>query len=231
MTMLVSLSDMKDYLGETTTIYDTFLTNQITIISDAIEGYCARKLPSASYTQTFYGHDFSQDNDAENLFVYHYPVSAVTSVKEIEKDGDGNDLNTVTLTTDEFLFQPSSGKFLKRTKDGQKRFWFTEYGYHSRIEIEYTAGFVETPTPIQDVVYNLVEQRYNKKVAGIDINFGQDVQRLSVPGVMSIDFDYTLQSNERKTAFGMILGNYVNVLDMYRSERKLIGEIKENYVV
>ncbi len=47
---------------------------------------------------------------------------------------------------------------------------------------------------------------------------------------MSIDFDYTLQANERKTGFGMILGNYVNILDQYRSERPLIGAIKENYV-
>lgn len=231
MTMLVSLSDMKDYLGETTNTYDTFLTNQITIISDSAEGYCARKFLSATYTQTYYGRDFDKDNDAENLFTYHYPVTSVASVKEIEKDGDGVDINTTTLTTDEFLFHPESGKFKKTTRDGYQRFWFTEYGYNSRVEIEYTAGFATTPTPIQDVVYNLVEQRYNKKVAGIDINFGQDVQRLSVPGVMSIDFDYTLQSNERKTAFGMILGNYVNVLDMYRSERKLVGEIKENYVV
>lgn len=229
MALLVSLSDMKDYLGIVDNSYDTFLTNQITIVSDAIEGYCGRIFSSASYTQTFYGADFDRDLESRKLLAFHYPVTAVTEVKEIQSNSDGSTSETVIPAT-EYLVNEKTGKFFRTFKTGERRFWFGEYGANSRVEITYTAGYASTPTPIEDVVYNLVEQRYNKKVAGIDLGFGNDVQRVSIPGVMSIDFDYTLQQNERSSAFGMILGNYINVLDHYRSERSLIGEIKDNYV-
>lgn len=233
MALLVTLSDMKSRLGITGTTYDDFLTEQITMVSEAIENYCGRVFTSTTYTQTYYGDDYRNDNDAEKLITFHYPVTAVTSIKEIRKDSDGNDSETTTLTTDEFRHHPDSGIFKKTYSSGQPRFWFTEYGYVSRVEIVYTAGYVTIPFTIQEVVYALVTERYNKHVNNLNINFGNDVQRISIPGVMSVDFDYTLQANERKNAFGMILGNYANVLDMYRSERVIsgAGEIKENYVV
>jgi hypothetical protein len=80
-------------------------------------------------------------------------------------------------------------------------------------------------------MYELIEERYNKKVAGVALNFGSDVQRLSVPGVMSIDFDYTLQNNERDSKFGMFIKGYANVLDSFRSERSILADsIKDGYV-
>lgn len=230
MTMLVSLSDMKDFLGETTTTYDAFLTTQIETISEAIEGYCNRVFGSTSYTQTYYGEDYNQDLDSNYFYTYHYPVTSISQIREIQKCDDGSE-DITTLTIDEFLLKPNTGKLFKTYVSGLRRSWFSEYGYYaSRVEVTYSAGYATIPSVIQDVVYNLVEQRYNKKINNIAINFGNDVQRISVPGVMSIDFDYTLQSNERASKFGMILGNYSNVLDPYRSERALVGEIKENYV-
>jgi hypothetical protein len=229
MALLVSLSDMKDYLGIVDNTYDTFLTNQITIISDSIEGYCGRIFSSASYIQTFYGADFEKDLDSQYLYTFHYPVTAVSEVKEVQKNSDGTTRETI-IPSDEYLFNGKVGKFYRTFDTGLRRFWFSDYGSNSQVVISYTAGYASTPTPIQDVVFNLVEQRYNRKVAGIDLGFGNDVQRVSIPGVMSIDFDYTLQQNERSSAFGMILGNHINILDHYRSERSLVGSIKENYV-
>jgi len=133
MTMLVSLVDMKTYLGIPDTTYDDFLNMQIEIVSDAIEGYCNRLFTSTSYTQIFYSKDFAQDLDAKHLFLFHYPLSAVASVKEIQKDSDGNDLNTTTFTTAEYLTHDPSGKLMKQTKDGYPRYWFTEYGRASRV--------------------------------------------------------------------------------------------------
>lgn len=230
MALLVSLADMKTYLGIADGSQDDFLTNQITIVSDAIEGYCGRVFTSTSYTQTYYGQDFAQDRDMAYLFTYHYPVTTVTQIREIETLSGGSQ-NITVLAADEYTVHFPTGKLRKTYDTGLRRDWFTEYGFNSVTEVTYTAGYASTPSVIEDVVYNLVEQRYNKSQSGIALGFGNDVQRVSIPGVMSIDFDYTLQANERKTKFGMILGNYGNVLDPYRSERGLIGEIKENYVV
>ena len=73
-------------------------------------------------------------------------------------------------------------------------------------------------------------ERYNKKSSGVDLNFGSDVQRVSIPGAISIDFDYSLSNNERKSAYGVILGSNSNILDDWRSERSVIGSGKLEYV-
>jgi len=223
---LVSLTDMKTYLGIIDTSQDVFLQQQLDIISASIEGYCGRVFSSASYTQTYQAQDF-EPAYRKHLFLFHYPVSVVTSVKEI----NGDSSQETILATNEYLLQDKTGKIKRKTNFNRFKDWFITYGSLSQVEIIYTSGYATIPLPIQDVVYSLVTERYNKNQNGIELNFGNDVQRVSIPGVMSIDFDYTLQANERSNAFGMILGNYANVLDMYRSERVLTGEIKENYVV
>jgi len=227
MTMLVSLIDMKAYVNELTITYDQFLTDQITIISDAIEGYCGRKLLTASYTQTYEAQDYSA-YERKQLYLFHYPVTAITTVKEIEILPTGN--NETTLTAPETLLHGESGKIKRKSTSNVYMNWFTEYGHASQVEVVYDAGFATTPTPIEDVVFNLVSERYNKKINGIEVDFGNNVQRMAIPGVMSIDFDYTLQANERKSSYGMILGNYLNVIDTYRSERGAVKLVKENYV-
>ena len=219
--MLVTLEDMKDYLGIDSgdTTYDDFLTSQINLISNAIELYCGRKLELASYTQTFYKDDFIDSGltSYKDLYLYHFPLVTLTSVDE---DGE-----SVALTD---VRKQDAHALLRRLESDRVVSWFNCV---NKIEISYDAGYSTIPLVIQDVVFALVAERYNKKVNGIDVNFGNDVQRVSIPGVMSIDFDYTLQANERSNPYGMILGNYINVLDPFRSERVLLGEIRFNYVV
>ena len=83
--MLVSLADMKTYLGESTADYDTFLTQQISIISEAIEGYCGRKFNEATYVETYYLEDILSDNRdyPRDLPVYHYPINSITDVTDV----------------------------------------------------------------------------------------------------------------------------------------------------
>lgn len=196
--MLVTLSDLKTYLGEATTAYDAFLTEQIGFFSDAIETYCGRKFLSASYVQTFYRKDYS--NPQKILHAYHYPVTAITYVKE--------DAETIT----NYRLHNPTGLL---TSD--------QYFLHcvETLEVSYTAGYATLPSPLRYAIYGLCEGTYNKKKSGVALNFGSDVQRISIPGTISIDFDYTLTSNDRKNAFGNMLGAYLNVIDPYRSERSL----------
>ena len=74
---LVTLQEVKDYLGETTTDYDTFLQEQIDLFSAVIENYCGRKFESTSYTQTFY-EILNEDINFLNIALYHYPVISIT---------------------------------------------------------------------------------------------------------------------------------------------------------
>jgi Phage gp6-like head-tail connector protein len=206
--MLDTLSNVKARLGITTSAYDTFLTEQITMVSDTIEAYCRRVFLEDDYIQTFYRGDMSPGSVLE---LFHYPVSAVASVME-----DG-----VELDTDYYRLHKGTGRLI-RTQG-----WFL---LAEETIVTYTAGLVAVPTPVISVLDSVVQERYNKKTSGVDLNFGSDVQRVSIPGAISIDFDYSLSNNDRKSAFGVILGNNLNVLDFYRSERAVVGDGTLTYV-
>jgi len=206
--MLVSLANMKTYLGISGTTYDAFLTEQLTLISDVVEAYCRRTFTETDYIQTYYGDDCEA---TRHLQTFQFPLIAVASVEQ----------DDVELDADEYRIHLPTGTLTRKS------------GYFLTNEVTvvtYTAGYEIIPTPVQAVVKSLVEERYNKKVSGVALNFGSDVQRISIPGAISIDFDYSLESNERTSAFGSILGTQSNILDAYRSERAVIGSGKLEYV-
>jgi hypothetical protein len=196
---LVTLAEMKTYLGITGNDDDAFLTEQIELISDTIEAYCRRKFAQASYVQTWYTDDFNYRNPRE-ILPFHFPIISVTTLK----------VDGVTADSEEYRIHKPTG-IIKLLSDFDHS-W-------DELELTFSAGFATIPTIVKSVVYQLVEERYNKKKSGVSLNFGSDVQRVSIPGTISIDFDYSLQTNERSSAFGQILGNTLNVLDNYRSER------------
>jgi hypothetical protein len=213
--MLITLAQMKSYLGITSSDYDNFLTEQIQIVSEAIEAYCVRKFGLADYVETFYGDEWIKFNDrsSERLMLMVFPV---VSVSEVRKFDDDEDILGETLTTRNHL--PTG--ILDKIKFESK---------FQRIQVTYRAGLNPVPGPVKQVVYSVVSERYNKKVAGIDLNFGSDVQKISIPGSISIDFDYSLQNNDRKSAFGVILGANLNILDYYRSERAIVHGSRLEY--
>lgn len=207
--MLVTLAEMKTYLGITGNTYDSFLTEQIVLVSDAIELYCRRKLSSASYIQTYYLEDFEQRPKViDTLF---YPLTAVASITE-----DG-----ILIDPDDYRIQMEFGIITK------PRYFFENA---EKLLIAYTAGYATIPPLIKSVVYSVVETKFNKKQAGVNLNFGNDVQRISIPGTISIDFDYTLTNNDRTNPFGNLLAPYLNILDYYRSERTILGQARLTYV-
>lgn len=218
--MLVSLDDMKTYLGIdlADTTYDAFLTQQILTVSEAVEGFCGRIFTEHSYVQTFYADERLQDRSPE-LLMFHFPVTTVSQVLEVD--------SATVLTPSEYRSHGKTG-YLKRLSDGLRSDWFANG--EKTVEVSYIAGYATIPYTIQSVVYSIVGENYAKKSSGIGVDFGSDVQSVSIPGVLNVAFDYTLQANDRKSAFGMILGNYVNVLEPWSSERVLVGQIELDYV-
>lgn len=206
--MLVTLDEMITYLGgNVDSSYEDFLTEQIILVSDTVEAYCGRKFEAANYVQTFYWDDFKKP--LKELMLFHYPINTVASVEE----------DTTAIT--DYRIAKDMGVLVNKSG------WFRS---GETLEVTYNAGYATVPSIIQSVVKSIVEERYNKKTNGVNLNFGSDVQRISIPGTISIDFDYSLQGNERKTAYGVVLGNYVNMLDGFRSDRVVIGSGKISYV-
>lgn len=211
MSMLISLADMKTKLGIATTDHDVFLTAQITLVSEAVEMYCRRVFASTEYTETFYPEDFRQART--NTFrTFMYPIIEVDSI----------------IYDTDYELEAADYRIHKPT--GMITPTLTGFSFGSELIMTYTAGYAVVPVIIQDVVASIVTERFNKNQAGVELSFGSDVQRISIPGTISIDFDYSLQNNDRKTPFGVILGNYLNVLDYFRSDRAVIGPDRLRYV-
>lgn len=214
---LVTLAEVQAYLGSSyNAAYDDFYNQQIALLSEAVEGYCGRKFESATYTQKWYKEDF-EGRPVNQLFTFHYPLISVAYVKEKVIDP----VQETTITTNVRIQKPLG------LLHNYKYEFFTDGDY---VEANYTAGFAVVPGPIKAVVLALIEERYNKKLSGVQLNFGRDVQSIAIPGTISVSFDYSLQSNQRSIAYGTILGSYVNVLDLYRSERRVIGSGSVTFV-
>lgn len=204
--MLATLVEVKSYLGETTTDNDAFLTLQTQIVSDAIEEYCNRKFLKASYVETFY-------NAPSTLPLFQYPIISLASVEEIDGSGNKTPLSEYRHHNPSGIITKSFGSFIGRD-----------------LEVTYEAGFDVLPPLIKAVLFGILQERYNKKKSGISLDFGADVQRISIPGTISIDFDFSLENNTRKSHLGVILGNNANILDVFRSDRSVIGNVRLAYV-
>lgn len=204
--MLVTLDELKENLGIEVDTYDDFLEQQIALVTETIEAYCRRKFEFGTYTQTFYAKDYEQRS--KKLILGAYPVKDIVS---IEADDEA--------ITD-YRVQKQVGIM---TKDDA-------FVFDETLVVEFTGGYETIPATIKDVIFSIVGERYSKKSAGVALSFGSDVQRVSIPGTISIDFDYSLSNNDRKTPFGMILGNYLNILDYYRSDQAIIGSSRLIYI-
>lgn len=204
---MLPLSDVKTYLGISGSTYDAFLTEQEALISDAIEIYCRRKFNVANYTELQYVSDYKYNTE---MTLYHYPVNTVTSIKldgVVQTNYRISKMGIITFPCG--VFRPNCGEV---------------------YEIIYNAGFAVIPPVVKNVLLSIIQERYNKKVAGIELNMGSDIQRISIPGTISVDFDYSLQNNEENSDMGVLLGSYRNTLGYYRSERAVIGSGKVIYV-
>lgn len=206
--MLDTLVNVKSRLNITTDQYDTFLTQQIQLASDTIETYLRRKILSASYTQHFYYSDY---HPCLLLQLFCYPVSAIASITE-----DG-----IVLDAGDYRLHKPTGSVLKTD---HRAFFFAK-----ETVVAYTSGLDDCPTPILSVLDSVVQQRYSKMLSGVELNFGGDVTKISIPGALSIDFDNS-STNDNDSSFGAILGNNCNVLDPYRSDRAILGSSKLVYI-
>ncbi|GEM_PF-3424573 len=203
--MLIAVSDIKNYLGipQVDTTWDSFLAYQSELTSNAVEMYCGRSFYHKEYIQTFNVADYS-NTAFDNLLLYHFPITSLTSVK---LDG--------SLTSD-YRLNKGNGLLLSIYRNFSCQV----------LEVRYFAGYQVLPKVLEFVILSIIEQNYNKKKSGVSVGFGNDVQSISISGVMKIDFDYSLESNQRKNAFGVIVGSFANILDSFRSERVLSGSDK-----
>lgn len=210
--MIVTLAEMKTFLGVTGTDDDAFLQSQIDLVTAAIEAYCGRKFEETEYIQTFYRYDWRRKQ--RKVPLYQFPI---TELVYVTFEGAAQ-----PFPVNNYRVYKQSGSI-----DMSDCFSSSFIEGNGNVIVRFKAGYPveKIPTPVKYVVYSVVQANYNKKKAGIDLNFGNDVQSISIPGAISVAYDYTLTKNDRTTAFGSIIGDHLNTLDFYRSEVAVMPDV------
>ncbi len=128
----VTVSEMKNWLGETTSDNDEKLRSAALIASSLVESFCERDLASATKTETLYG------NGSGWLFPRRTPITAVSSCVV-----DGAAV-AVTLEPER----------IKRADNGI-------FEYQKAVTVTYTAGYAKLPEDVVHAVKLTAQAIYN----------------------------------------------------------------------
>jgi len=149
---LTTLSDVKDYLGITTSDEDDQLEVLITAVSDFIKNETGREIVETEYKEKIDG------NRNEAIVLTQYPV---ISVEKLTVDDEE--------ITDYYLYKENA--VIKREAifddwDEHRSYYFPEG--KQNIVVEYTAGYEDVPLDIQKAVWDIIQStRKSKKYAGL----------------------------------------------------------------
>lgn len=219
--MLLTVEQVKERLKipTGTTTDDAFIASQIAVVTTAIENYCNRSIVARNFEETFYGAYSGFTISPWEVQLYHFPIITLTEV--VVKNGS----STETFTANDYIIHKPTATIRNKPYSDARSL----PNFFQEMVFKYRTGYATIPADIQDVALALVTERYNKYKNGIDINFGSDVQSVSIPGVISISYDYSLEDNDSQQSYGAIIGKYRNVLNYYRSDRAIFkgsGELK-----
>ena len=152
---LTTLSDVKDYLGITTSDEDDQLEVLITAVSDFIKNETNQQIVETEYKEKIDG------EYTESIVLSQKPIISVESLTiDNEEETDYyiyKDIGVVKRESIGFDIWP----------DRSPKYRFPEG--KQNIVVEYTAGYEEIPLDIQKAVWDIIQStRESKQYAGLD---------------------------------------------------------------
>lgn len=151
---LVSLADLKSYLGITTSDQDDLLQDLIDRASAEFEKVAKRVFSQATYTDL-------HDGGHEALILRHRPIISVTSVIDY-----ANPDSPLTLDSEDYVVYQDGG-YIQKGQRGTGSGWPGPYSSDfpyglQRWEIEYEAGYTTIPGDIEQAVIFAVQDWYGQ---------------------------------------------------------------------
>lgn len=136
---LVSVDEIKLFLGITDNTHNDKLSLTANVISKSIETYCDRRFEAANTIEFHNGGCF-------NVFIKNPPVNQVFYLREYNGTEYANLVvsNSISSNT-QVIFQNDSGKFTKNFSDNDTTF----FAYQNGVEILYNGGFTEIPQDLK----------------------------------------------------------------------------------
>ena len=141
---LTTLANVKPWLNIASGTDDTLLSRLISASSDFIQTWLNRQIAQAAYTETRDG------TGGTKLMFANYPVTAVSSVV----------IDGVTIPPSTSPSMP--GYVFSQTVLSLRGSYVFTYDVQN-VQIAYTAGFVTTPTEIEQACIELVSLRYRER--------------------------------------------------------------------
>jgi len=99
---LTSLARQKEFMGITSSDYDTILTSLINSTTDFIERYCDRRFISTVYTNEVY-----DGTGSSQLLLKQFPVTTFTSLQK--RDTTKNESSWTTLESEDYFVKLTEG--------------------------------------------------------------------------------------------------------------------------
>lgn len=147
---LVSLDDVKEFKGLTTTDDDDFISNLINRYSTLFESHMNKNVLRREYTEYYDGGGNSI------LFVDQYPI---TNISGISDDSDWSWADTTLIDADSYRVSNDNYIIFRSTTLGD---------YDQNVKITYTAGYKDVPEDIKHACIKEVVRSYdNRQEVGI----------------------------------------------------------------
>jgi hypothetical protein len=180
---IVSLDNVKSFIGITNSQHDELLKFLINQATDYIESYTGRRFVDTTYTEEKYDGNATQD-----LVLKQFPVTATETFKLEKNNNFDNTDNWEEVDTDNYWVDNSEGCVHKISL-----FNLGKQNYR----VTYSAGYDTVPFDLQFLACSLVGEIFNKRRA-----MGIKSEKL---GDHSITFAGELAANE---SLQNIIGNY-----------------------
>lgn len=186
---MISLATVKAFIGEQTTDNDAHLSTEILLLTRVFDNYCFRKFTKSDHTQTF-----ELAKAKKLVFVDQFPVNTVDSVQV-----DGEDVP--------YTYNIESGEIIA-----------DDCFQAGTLKIEYNAGYDELNIDelLKNIFLSILKIRYERFKAGTLESGQEDIKRLSITGVMTVEYN-----DKRDSNFNDYLEGYQDALAFFRSERAL----------
>ena len=152
---LLSLSDLKDDWGITTTADDAFLNRTIARCSAAAAQYCNRVFPQEKVEDSF----LIEKDEQPGTFPFGLNTIQLTRwpVKEVNSVTQGITATVLVENTD-FVLDKKNGWLIRIDLQGNPKNWEP-----LSLKVVYTGGFDSIPYDVQDAVSRMVYTRYAER--------------------------------------------------------------------
>lgn len=194
---MITLADLKLYLGITAITDDTLLDQLILSATAMIETVIGNSIVSKSFTEypEFESSEYDLQHKAEfdlndralQVFLSNYPVISVTSVKY------GDPLVTLVAGTD-YTIDNVTGIIILAGKAGD---------VYDGLVVQYTAGYSSAPADLQQVCKDIVKELY----AGAKGTKGSGSVKSKSVGDLSVTYELG----------DVAMSKYMTVLNRYTS--------------